>query len=175
MAKEIVFVRDKESHLPDNGSHLFGRMQYPYSERHKKYLAEIKDWRGCDKEKVWYSYLDDSSSKIKYRLKPLSNRMMNFVETIEGHPLLRKFDGIRHLSWEFAYYIYTSESEEAFRFSAPAWFIKIRDESGNIVHKNWTLAWISTQISVSNMVRQQMMTQSIEVGHTGFVTIPSGV
>ena len=133
MAKQIVFTTNSESsfRMPHN---KLSNVCLPYHVIHKQHEVDRKLG-------ICLSGPDDYRELLSWRAAPLIHWMSKLIGDIEYDV---KFPGVNNLSWEFAYYIYAQEGdaddEFAVRFSAPLWFITIRDSSGENIHKNWSIA-----------------------------------
>lgn len=134
MAKQIVFTVDHESSSKMNDSRL-SQARIPYYKR--KRIAEYEK-RWGRKFKSLYDPSDERFWAPHYR--PLVCWFLNLIRSIESDV---GYSCESDLSWEFAWYIHVQEGgpddEFAIRCSAPIWFVTIRDSSGEIIHKNWSI------------------------------------
>lgn len=145
MARNIVFTHDPESCSSLAGNHLLGRNVVPFSER----LREFKKEKKLNPRVEWgrfIGYFEEDSNRndawkfrhLREMRRPLLSWVLSFIERVETGVRMR-VDDTDFLSWTFSYYLHRSETEEAIRFSTPAWFVKVTDPENQIVHPNWTV------------------------------------
>lgn len=142
MARSILFTTDPESNCHITAREdLLVRSCVPYRVRLQKFNEEKVRSRNEVRKEDWFKYCYDDYSLFRSIKKPLYLWIYDFVRQVESRVNFRgnSFSGNDQLSWEFAYYIYCSETEEAIRYSADVWFVKIKDKENQIVHPSWTI------------------------------------
>lgn len=92
--------------------------------------------KNCTPSEIINRYQKDSPKtkrEIVEKLyeQPLINWMFQFVEEVEGMRRGIFSEDASQFTWSFAYYSYPK--------CFPCWFVVIRDQDNQIVHKNWTI------------------------------------
>ena len=133
MPKSLVFNQDPSSHLPMM-SHLLARKCIPYKVLHEQVRSR------------WGKNYGDLG---KYEREHFDNDMKEYVEKTSFewiHDFAEKIERAadKRLHFTFSYYVFVQhgdeDSEYVYRCSMALWFVTINDDTGNSIHKNWTIA-----------------------------------
>jgi hypothetical protein len=145
VALSITFGVDKESQANHVGMNLLMKEGIPYS-KVEKLLEEETKRRRYDVHPPTYQEL--RSRYFTFEMigrvhkisisQPLVYWMNEFIKNIQ-------IACAESFHWNINYYLYRQElgddGESAVRYSAPCWFIIVRNARGECMHKNWTAAF----------------------------------